>query len=89
MGVGTGQSKKLNISYNTLFYKPPTMYYNIIRLGGDSVPDKSITYTEQQVNQVLTLLGLVPVRGQQQIKVMGLIYDILSAPVIEEDPKKE
>ena len=61
----------------------------IIRLGGDSVPDKNITYTEQQVNQVLTLLGLVPVRGQQQIKVMGLIYDILSAPVVEEDPKKE
>lgn len=53
------------------------------------MPDKNITYTEQQVNQVLSLLGLVPVRGQQQIKVMGLIYDILSAPAIEEDPKKE
>lgn len=58
-------------------------------VGGEGVSDKNITYTEQQVNQVISLLGLIPVRGQQQIKVMGLIYDILSVPVIEEDHKKE
>lgn len=53
---------------------------------------KTVSYTETQINQILVLLQAVPVQGPQQVKAMGLVYEILAHPVpgeVTEDKNTE
>lgn len=49
------------------------------------MPETTISYTEVQVNQILNLLRGIPVQGPQQVKAMGLVYEILAHPITEDE----
>lgn len=48
------------------------------------MPEQIVKYSEHQINQVISLLRVIPAQGPQQVKAMGLVYEILAHPITEE-----